>query len=536
VRLAFVLVLVACSARPGPHVPAQQHRAPRLQAPQLIDTEARGSAYLTAVALSLQPAWHQFLEDCRLRLPADHPLNRMSLHATAQLEIQARGHVVSVRLASSGNADFDAAVKQVVDDASPLPPPPRELWSDDDHVHLTWLFARDRRQAGPATAQVIDVELPLLDTVDRRIREHDLTHAARRILRERPSADRETATQRLMIAVLDEALGSSDMAVRREAVQAVGRASVQELAVKVRPHVRGTSDADLRIALIEAAAALHDDAAVSELLDRLRIDIREQPKLALATVRALLALDRGADVGQLLHAELGTGTPNLIAVQALAIVPRTELTSALATWFRTGDARTRAAVCVALASYSLSASRKLIERGLTDRDASVRAACIAAAAAPRPAGKPMKLSPELARDRDSLVRAAYASALATAPRPAELRGLIADPDPDVRAAAWTTLAALADAPADRAELAARAAQDPAAQVQLAAIPAIDDDAVLEHLTSNDDAREVRSAALVRLTVRRGRAAMADRLVERIAEAAPGTSERVRTALAWYLAR
>ena len=32
---------------------------------------ARGAAYLTAVALQLQPGWGQFLDDCRLRLAAD---------------------------------------------------------------------------------------------------------------------------------------------------------------------------------------------------------------------------------------------------------------------------------------------------------------------------------------------------------------------------------------------------------------------------------------------------------------------------------
>src|SRR5690606_17249907 len=102
----------------------------------------------------LQPAWHQFLEDCRLRLPARHALNEMSLTAIAELEVDRRGQVRDVALETSGNADFDRAARQVIADASPLPPPPRALWSDDDQVHLAWTFARDRRQAGPATAQI----------------------------------------------------------------------------------------------------------------------------------------------------------------------------------------------------------------------------------------------------------------------------------------------------------------------------------------------------------------------------------------------
>jgi hypothetical protein len=137
------------------------------------------------------------------------------------------------------------------------------------------------------------------------------------------------------------------------------------------------------------------------------------------------------------------------------------------------------------------------------------------------------------------VRAAFAAALAgarTGEADAELRALIDDRDAEVRAAAWTALAAAAAAPADRAQLAARAASDPAWQVRRAALPAVDDDELLGHLASADDSSEVRTEALVQLAGRRGRAAFEDALLARLADAPPGGAERVRSALAWLLAR
>jgi TonB family protein len=520
-RAALLIALAAC----GPNVPPPtlaQPLVPRLLAPQQIEPDARGAAYLTAVALSLQPAWHQFLEDCRLRLPASHALNRMQLVTTVELDIGRRGELVELRIAKSGTPDFDHAIEQVVRDASPLPPPPRELWSDDDRVHLTWLFARDRRQAGPATARVIDVELPLRGVVDRRIGEHDLARAARRILREKPSNERELATQRLMIAALREGLASSDGTVRRAAVDAIARARASELAMDVRQLLTNANDIELRLAATRASAALRDTDASPIIVDNLRFDLRDQPRVALAGVRALVELGREADVKPLLAAQLGS-PPNPVALQALADAPISDLAPKLTTWFRTGSARTRAAVCGALAGYPQSLAAPLLDRGMRDRDATVRALCTQRGA---------KLLPELARDRDSTVRAAYAAATSSAD---ELHVLIEDRDPDVRAAAWTTLATLG-ATQQRARLARAAAADPAAQVRLAAISAIEDGEILGKLARSDDDRAVRSAALVRLAEQAGRAASADMLLERLVEAAPGSVGRVRTALAWLLAR
>lgn len=509
---------------------------PRLRPPPLIDPDARGATYLSAVALQLQPGWGQFLDDCRLRLPARHPLNDLALTATAELVIDGRGGVVEVKLASSGNADFDSAVGDAVRDANPLPAPPRALWSDDDRVHLRWLFARDRRQAGPATASIVDLQLPVVGVVERLIAARDLARAARRVLSER--GDRTIAMQKLTTAVLREALGSSDSAVRRNAVESIGRARVAELAGDVRALLSSTGDVELRLAAIAASVELADDRATTTLLDELNEDITEAPRLAHAEMAALVALHHEADLATWLRARLGNH-PNPTLIEGLAYVELPELHARLARWQASSNVRERAAACRAAPTV----------KGLGDRDASVRASCVLAIDDVTPFRKPLT---RLANDRDvrvraaavarvavpSLddpapeVRAAYARALA--PSHADVRVLLADRDPDVRAAAWTTFAKGDES--DEAKLAAEAALDPAAQVRAAAAIAMNDDALLDKLATIDESGDVRTAATVQLALRRGRAAIMEAMLTRIADAPAGSSERVRGALAWLLAR
>src|SRR5271154_5096508 len=111
-------VIAACGA---PRVAAPvAPRLPKLAAPAPIDLRVRGAAYLTQVALELQPGWGQFLEDCRLRLPANAPLNAMTLAATVELVVDPNGNVAEVDVGRSGNRDFDRAVRDAIADASPL--------------------------------------------------------------------------------------------------------------------------------------------------------------------------------------------------------------------------------------------------------------------------------------------------------------------------------------------------------------------------------------------------------------------------------
>lgn len=606
-RYAWVLALaLGCShgAAPSTGAPAQGPvtATPRLPPLPQWNLDAPDAPYRAAVALQLQPLWAQFLEDCRLRLPATHPLNTLTLAATTELVIDAAGRVVEVALTSSGNADYDRAVRQVIADAAPLPHPPPALWTDDDRVHVRWLFARDRRQAGPATAGVIDFRLPVKDVVARLIAGGDLTRAARRLGTEPPGADRDAATTALMTAGLRESLGSSDAAVRRAAVEAIGRAHVGALAGEVGELVTSTSDVELRLAAIHATASLGDRASAHVLAEQLAHDIATDRRLAVAEAEALIALDSWTTVGHIvLPLILAQNGPTPIALHVHGLLPVaglervSEVTKALARAQQSSDPRVRAGVCAAIKHAPNGVAHASLARGLRDRDATVRAACIDAIRArldaPHEAtskalvGAPnIERITELVKDRDVQVRAAAVRALAAAAADApttsfpdlatdsaaevrsayamairalsqlrpfsggqqRVRPLLEDRDPAVRAAAWQTLVVLLRKPIDRIEgdppppdfdqLLVRATKDPAPEVRVAVIAAVTDDAALTRLATSDDDGDVRTRALVALTGKRGRTATMDLLLERFVGAARGSAERVRTALAWHLAR
>jgi TonB family protein len=621
-RTWLLACAIACGPAPHPIVPAPRPVTARLPPPPpIVDLDAPDVPYRATVALQLQPGWGQFLDDCRLRLPRTHPLNATTLAATVELAVDADGHVVDVHLASSGNADYDRAVRQVIEDAAPLPRPPRALWADDDLVHLRWLFARDRRQAGPATAGVVPHDLPVRSVVARLLAGGDLARAARRIRREPASSERDAATQALMVQTLREALASTDATVRRAAVVAIGRAGMRELAAAVRDLLATSSDVELRIVALDAAARLADRAAVSVALDQLRDDVVVNRRLAGAEVRALVALGAGADAASVLRDHLdGAAAPEPTVLHVLAGLSVPELGTRLVRWQAATDPRVRAAACSALSAAPGGDAATAIVRGLRDRDATVRASCVEAIARRVADARPaLTRIRELASDRDALVRAHAIAALgvldpaslavaprasrggasaargddrpsggASAPRAGDrssrrdggssapgidrssdesaevraayalalaavaaasgegatlaetrVRTLVDDRDADVRAAAWRAWLALptgADTHAARAAQALRAATDSAPQVRTASLAALDDDAMLTRLATTDDDPQTRTEALVTLAQRRGRGATAEHLLQRLADATPGSAERVRTALAWLLAR
>ena len=554
------LWLVAClAACPGPKGTTKAEltaSGPKLPALPALDPSVRGAAYLSAVAAHVQPAWGQFLEDCRLRLPATHPLNQTSLTATAELRVRKDGTVFVRIAAGSGNGDFDTAAFDVASDAGPLPSPPAELLSDDDTVHLEWTFARDARQAGPATARVLEVKLPLVQVVEAMLEAKSLDRALARVIAAEADRELPAATERVMVAVVKEGLYSSNGAARRAAVEAVARASLGPLIADVHAMAGPIPDLDLRLAAIAAAAQLRDPAVATTLASELREDLQSRPRLGLAKVDALVTLGKGALAVPAIRAELAGG-PTVTGLLALARVPDAELATKLGGWMTSGDAATRGAVCEALSGAAPAIAGKWISKGLRDAAASVRAKCIDAAmrgdrlAARDPAiAKRLR---ELAKtDRDVIVRARAIAALGLIepahklravedPSPAirlasvvganagELRTLARDADPDVRAAALTALGDHAP------ELAATAATDLAAVVRRAAIATITDDKLLEQL-GNDASPEVATAAVVRFASRRGRPAITRQLLASLAAAPSGSPARVRVALAWLLAR
>lgn len=551
VRVALVVYVGACLVGCGGAAVSTAELAPsgpQLRAPETVDTGARGAAYLSAVATAMQPAWGQFLEDCRLRLPRAHALNAQGLAATAELAIARDGRVLAVRLApGSGNADFDRAVRDVIRDAAPLPRPPLELESDDGATHVTWLFARDRRQAGPATAHVRAVHQPLLGVVDRYLANGAVVRAAHRVS-ETPPGDpaREIAAERVMIAVLREAVTGAPGPARRAAVEAIGRAQLHALAPAVHLLVVPDGDRELRLAAIATTAALADPAPALTLREA---DLRDDGELAMTTVRALAALGRSAEVAPVVRAVLAS-KPLPTAIMALGVVPDPALAGKLGRWAYHREPAVRAAVCGALPAAAPQAAVDVVADGLRDPDAGVRARCAEAAAR---VGSSRRLAiwlTRLARDRDRVVRAGAVAALAVvapgARRPvddpahevrlaavrgaseAELRTLAGDPEAEVRAAALGVLGERAG------ELAVKAARDPSASVRRAAIAVLANPDLLARMAS-DDSPEVATAAQVRLAALRGRAASTGPLLRQLIASSTGPA-RVRIALAWLLAR
>lgn len=576
VRARILLSIAACVATScGAARPVAPVRSaglpPALGEPDAIAPAARGSTYLIAIARHIQPNWAHFLEDCRLRLPATHPLNVMTLSALAGIAIDRTGKLTAISVAPSGSADFDRAIRDVLADAPRVEAPPVDLLSDDERVHVRWMFARDLRQAGPATAELLDVQLPLLGVTERLLAQREVSRAASRIVRSAQSeADRLVAAERVMIATLEEALGSIGAGARKMAVEAIGRAQVRSLAGQVRVLISPTIDTELRFAAINAVAQLRDQEAVNVIAGMLPGDLHNYPRLAVAETAALVALGHRDRAAAVVRRALDSDAA-VTALHVHAIVPDPTLAPRLATWFSRGDARTRAAVCAAVpADWG---PQPVVLRGLRDPDATVRAACAETAtrqargssttgstdgsgpasdAAKRVGGAVTAALRDLVRDRDRVVRARAVAALsiieprrvaraAHDPAPevraagvaaatdADLRTLADDPDPDVRAAVLVTIG-------DRApELLARGAVDIAPQVRLATIGALADEAILEKL-GVDDSPEVATAAVVQLATRRGRAAVTTTLLTRLAGAPVGSAERVRIALGFLLAR
>jgi HEAT repeat protein len=562
---ALVVAVVVTGCGPAPKPPDIVPRPARLPAPPSVDISATGAEYLAHVATHLQPNWSQFLEDCRLRLPIEHALNDSRLVATLTLAVDRRGALSLAAIAGSGNGDFDRAATGVVRDASKVDPPPPALLSDDDRAYLEWIFARDVRQAGPATAHVIMRRLPIGDVAKRLIDGGELARAARRIADEPAGTPRNDATRLVMIEALREALGGIGGS-RAFAIEAIGRANVTDLAPRLRELLSVTTDTELRLAATTALAAIGDKQSVEKIASLLANDLRYYPRIALAEAAALVDLG-AADRAQKIIGDALVAAPPVTALQAHAIAFSGIASPAdpkFTEWFSKGDARTRAAVCAAQPAGASQKGRAVIARGLRDGDATVRATCADAAsrqfgalpvdrneaAAARDRTALDKRLRELTKDRDRLVRARAVAALAAHgiaivdaaddPAPevriavapslsaASLQALFTDADPDVRA---TVVMFLRDTQPD---IVAKAAVDKAAQVRAAAVPAATD-ALLSTLAT-DDAPEVATAALVQLVALKGRERTTVELLAKLAAAPVGGAERVRIALAWLLGR
>ncbi len=561
---------------------------PALDAPDVPDPQALGLAYLELLAPRIGAGWQQFIEDCRLRLPPAHPLNSPTLATSLGLVIDPQGRLVDVSMVTaSGNQDFDEAALAVIGDAGPFPAPDRAALSDDGNVYVTWLLARDRRQAGVATARLDRVEWSIDRAVPHFLATGDVTEAARRVVAaataagelERPRVV-ELAAQ-VMIGAVTEGLASADVGVQRLAIDAAAHGRVLAAAPALRSIATGAIDVGQRGAALAALAMIGDRDAVASLTTVLATDQGANVELTGGAARALVALGAGDVVAHQVAAWLELGrrshdaaarTATWAAVVTGAVVP---VPSAIADWRRLAvdhDLSLRGAACRAAGSLpNEDAAWGVTRRGIGDADASVRASCAQAiAAAARAGGRSpaaTRLVIGLLKDRDERVRAAAVAALAALdPSRAgkELPAVAGDRSPAVAAAlagawgplpgpaAFANLAALAghEQPAVRAAaIAALAARgDDASQERLRAlagdvepalraqaVAALHDRAALEAAATDPDPG-VRVAAAGQVIAVRGRADSLIDVASAIAASPPSSPERVRLAGAWLAAK
>jgi HEAT repeat protein len=530
--------------------------------PAAGDPSAEGAPYLAMVAGRLAPEWRHFLDDCRLRLSSEHPLNSLQLEARATLVFDRTGKLVSRQLAGSGNADFDTAVNEVLAAISPLPPPPAWLLSDDDQLRLSWLFARDARQASAAHAQVSWLEEPAPQVVERRLAAGDIAGAARRLSRltDEDPVLREQA-RKVFLAAVEEALAGSGQ-VQRAAVEAVRRAQLKQLASKLMPLARDPDPA-LRAQAATALAAVGDSAAAPLLLEQLAATRDRQ--LAATLVRALVTMGpAGSPDAVVIKLADGDREAQLTALAALAeMTVSPALAQRVSKWAISRDPAVRGALCAAVARAKILASLRweILGKGLDDRDGSTRAACTAAlvplqqkpqpwmrmalsqlvddrdqrvraaAVAASMRWAPTRLDgqlPRLVADLDPAVRASAVAALARRGDVAALRGLLADGDAGVRRTAALALA-LVDGPAVRDA----ALRDPDAKVRMVALEVRGDQSLALKLLANDESPEVRTEVEVINVANHGETLQSGMV--RLSGADAATLDRVRIAMAWLLA-
>jgi hypothetical protein len=124
--------------------------------------------YLRTLHGHIHRRWaDNFLRLAAEKLPPVNPLNQPALTAEADVVVAPDGQLISARVSrGSGFAGFDDAILEVLHDSVPFPRPPPPVRSDDDRLHVHWLFARDQRRCAGVTLMrtydPVEVALPKL--------------------------------------------------------------------------------------------------------------------------------------------------------------------------------------------------------------------------------------------------------------------------------------------------------------------------------------------------------------------------------------
>jgi TonB family protein len=124
--------------------------------------------YLRRIHAQIHRRWaDNFLRLVGEKLPLANPLNETGRTASVDLTIARDGQLIASQVtAASGFPGFDDAIMEVLRDSVPFPLPPEAVRSDDDKLHLRWVFARDQRRCAGVTIVRVndppDISLPKL--------------------------------------------------------------------------------------------------------------------------------------------------------------------------------------------------------------------------------------------------------------------------------------------------------------------------------------------------------------------------------------
>ncbi len=598
-RAAFAfltLALASCngqrqSALEGPEsapppFPSEFTPSPPLADPDPAPSDKLGLAYLQKIYAEVGGPWAAFLENCRLRLPPSHELNNQTLEARVSMAIGRDGSLQAASLAQgSGQAEYDEVVLAIIRDAAPFPEPSSDAVSDDDAAHVMWLFARDRRQAGPATAELRRVEWQPQRAVPKYIADGDLTTAARRLAGAagQPGADDKVFLglgRQLAEAVMREALRQEDGNVQRIGVAGAASAKLLAAAPELREIIGSSVDVALRGEAIAALGAIGDEGASSLLLEVMETakgsGVGGTADNSAAAARALAAMGKGeiaesTVLGWLQAPDKASQWAALVVMGEFPVPSATPILAGLIK-DRSQPRERRIAACTALGTSatpgSSAVSMLALRRSFSQSDAGLRAACVAAvaratrakvrsrmtywalvgllkkerdervraAAVSAAAGlEPGRFHKELylfRAEKSPLVLAALARALGGTTAPAAVNKLIEltrATDPEVRRNAAASLLARKESSAHKALAALSADSDP--EVRLAAVHALDDVEALTGLLT-DPSPAVRSAAFGSIVRLRGQRATLAQLAQAIAQSPPSGPDRALWAKSW----
>jgi HEAT repeat protein len=153
----MALLLTSLNARSAAAATIAADKLP--EAALTTQASGPGANYLRDLHAHVHKRWSDnFLRLVGETQEASNPLNTPDRSAEVDLLIGADGQLVSSTVSRpSGFPGFDDAILDVLKDAVPFPKPPLAVRSDDDNLHLHWLFARDQRRcAGVTMTRVYD--------------------------------------------------------------------------------------------------------------------------------------------------------------------------------------------------------------------------------------------------------------------------------------------------------------------------------------------------------------------------------------------